>query len=77
MGLISFSWDKIAVLGRICAALELWFSLMVLLVSEQDKITSGVTLHPVFYPHPPPCTAAELLDKLSVTGLLLRFARWT
>lgn len=45
----------------------------------------AVTLHPVFYPHPPPCTAPELLDKLpllqvscwrSVTGLLLTFAKW-
>lgn len=54
----------------------LWFLLMVLLVSEQDKTVLAVTLHHVFYHHPPLCTAAELLNNLPVTGLLLRFARW-
>lgn len=73
VGFISFSWDRIA--GRICAALEFWFLLVVMLVTEQDKIIFAVTLHPVFYPHPPLycCWVGQVV---SVTGLLLRFAGW-
>lgn len=77
LGFTSFSWDKIAALGRICAALELWFLLMALSVSKQDKITFGVTA-PCFLP-PPTCLYCCWVvgQVISVTGLLLRFARWT
>lgn len=74
VGFIWFSWDRIA--GGIYAALELWFLLVVMLVSEQNKIIFAVTLYPVFYSHPSLYCCWVVGQVLSATGLLLRFARW-